>query len=74
MRNYFTCIAKVGPLLKKSEGLFGGWQERFCVLTNAGLLYFKVDKMQDKGDLAPQNFKPLNDFIIQEIPVEVSNI
>ena len=25
LRNYFTCINKVGPLWKKSEGMFGGW-------------------------------------------------
>lgn len=39
--NFFVCIKKVGPLDKKSEGMFGGWQKRFCVLTNAGLMYFK---------------------------------
>lgn len=53
MRNYFTCIRKVGTLEKKSEGFFGNWQQRFVVLSNAGLIYFKVDNMQAKDDLAP---------------------
>lgn len=66
LRNYFTCIRKVGTLWKKSEGFFGNWQQRFVVLSNAGLIYFKVDAMTQKDDLAPQNFKPLNDFVIQE--------
>ena len=43
MGNYFACIRKVGTLTKKSEGFFGNWQERFVVLTNAGLVYFKKD-------------------------------
>ena len=33
-------------------------------MTNAGLVYFKVDEMRKEEDLEPQNFKPLNDFII----------
>lgn len=53
LRNYFTCIKKIGPLWKKSEGMFGGWQQRFCVLSNAGLVYFKVDHMEKKGDMTP---------------------
>ena len=53
LQNYFTCINKVGPLDKKSEGMFGGWQRRFCVLSNAGLVYFKIDTMDKKGDLTP---------------------
>ena len=72
LRNYFTCIKKVGPLWKKSEGLFGGWQQRFCVLTNGGLVYFKVNSMESKGDLTPQGFKPLNDYVIQDVDESVS--
>lgn len=72
MRNFFTCIKKVGPLLKRSEGLMGGWHQYFCVISNAGLIYFKNNKMDAKSDLEPRNFKPLNDFIIQEVPESVS--
>ena len=68
MRNYFANIRKVGTLTKKSEGFFGNWQERFVVLTNAGLIYFKKDNMRKEEDLVPQNFKPLNDFVLQEVP------
>ena len=64
MRNYFTTIRKVGTLMKKSEGFFGSWEQRFVVLSNAGLIYFKVDNMKKEDDLKPQNFKPLNDFVL----------
>jgi len=66
LRNYFTLIRKVGPLWKYGGKMFGSWQERFVVITNAGLVYFKVDEMRKEEDLEPQNFKPLNDFVIQE--------
>ena len=72
MRNYFVCIRKVGTLWKKSEGFFGNWQQRFVVLSNAGLIYFKVDKMKREDDLQPQNFKPLHDFVLVEVPESVS--
>lgn len=74
MRNYFTCIRKVGVLAKKSEGFFGNWQTRFNVLSNAGLVYFKVEHMENKEDLTPQGFKPLNDFVVQEVSEEVSSV
>ena len=73
MRNYFTCIRKVGSLEKKSDGFLGSWQKRFVVLCNAGLIYFKADKMKKMDDLVPQNFKPLNDFVLQEVPESVSS-
>lgn len=72
MRNYFTCIRKVGTLEKKGDNIFKSWQTRFCVLTNGGLVYFKVDQMEKKGDLTPQNFRPLNDFVVKEAPESVS--
>lgn len=34
-------IKKSGVISKKSEGMFNSWEERFLVLTNCGLLYFK---------------------------------
>jgi len=72
LRNYFTCIRKVGTMWKKSDGFFGSWQQRFVVLSNAGLIYFKVEKMKKEDDLQPQNFKPLHDFVLQEVPESVS--
>ena len=72
LRNYFTLIRKVGTLWKRGGGFFGSWQQRFVVLTNAGLLYFKVDEMRKEEDLEPQNFKPLNDFVIAEVDHAVS--
>jgi hypothetical protein len=72
LRNYFTCIRKVGPLWKKADSIFDRWQQRFVVLSNAGLIYFKMDQMEKKGDLAPQNFRPLNDFVVKDAPEAVS--
>ena len=72
LRNYFTLIRKVGSLWKRGSGFFGSWQQRFVVLTNAGLIYFKVDEMKKEEDLEPQNFKPLNDFVISPATMEVS--
>jgi len=70
LRNYFTLIRKVGTLWKRGGGFFGSWQQRFVVLTNAGLVYFKVDEMKKEEDLEPQNFKPLNDFVIAEADMQ----
>ena len=53
LRNYFTLIRKVGSLWKRGAGFFGSWQQRFVVLTNAGLVYFKVDEMKKEEDLEP---------------------
>ena len=72
LRNYFTCIRKCGTLWKKSEGFFGNWQQRYVVLCNAGLIYFKGEKMKKEDDLSPQNFKPLSDFVLVEVPESVS--
>ena len=44
LKNYFSCIRKVGVLVKKQEGSFlGKWDSRFVVLTNAGFMYFKAE-------------------------------
>ena len=72
MRNYFTCIRKVGPVWIRSDGMFGSWSLRFVVLCNAGMIYFKVDTMRKEDDLKPKNFRPLNDFVLHEVPIEVS--
>ena len=67
LRNYFTLIRKVGSVYKRGGKLIATWQQRFVVVSNAGLVYFKVDEMRKEEDLEPQNFKPLNDFAITEV-------
>ena len=40
--NPLVLLAKSGTVYKKSEGAtFAKWEERFLLLTNCGLLYFK---------------------------------
>ena len=70
--NYFTMVRKCGPLSKYRDTLIGAWQTRFVVLTNAGMLYFKSEAMKKDTDLEPQNFKPLCDFVVADIPQKVS--
>jgi len=54
VRNYFSCIRKVGVLLKKQESaFFDSWDSRFVVLTNAGLLYFGKEQLKTEKDLVP---------------------
>lgn len=73
LRNYFSCIRKVGLLVKRQErSLFGKWDTRFMVLTNAGFIYFKSEKLLSEDDLQPQTFKPLNDFVVTTVPSSVS--
>jgi len=38
--NNFLNSNAVGYLEKKSESWFRAWTEKFCVLTNVGLLYY----------------------------------
>ena len=42
------------------------------MLSNAGLIYFSSEKLQTEEDLKPQNFKPLNDFVVTVAGVDVS--
>jgi hypothetical protein len=73
LKNYFSCIRKVGVLIKKQESsFFDKWDTRFVVLSNAGLIYFSSDKLQTEDDLKPQNFKPLNDFVVTVAKPDVS--
>jgi hypothetical protein len=48
--------------------MFGGWTEKYCVITNAGMVYFNTQK---KGDLDPRKFYPLNDFQIKDVDEKV---
>ena len=73
LKNYFSCIRKVGVLTKKQESsFFDKWDQRFVVLSNAGLIYFSSEKLQTEEDLKPQNFKPLNDFVVTVAGADVS--
>lgn len=40
------------------------WTEKFCIITNAGIVYFNTQK---KGDYDPRKFYPLNDFQVVEV-------
>lgn len=51
-------LLKSGIIYKRSEGALRRWQERYMMLTNCGLLYFKSNSLQ------PQKFKLLNNFIV----------
>lgn len=54
LKNYFSCIRKVGILVKRQESsFFDKWDSRFVVLTNAGLLYFANEKLLTESDLVP---------------------
>lgn len=55
---------KTGVVEKKSEGRFHKWEQRFMILTNCCLLYFK------KGMDQPQKFKALNQFQIINLSEE----
>ena len=43
--NPMAMVYQAGNVFKRSEGVLNRWEERFLVLTNCGLLYFK------KGDI-----------------------
>ena len=48
--------------------MFGGWKEMFCVLTNAGIIYFHS---KTKDELDPRKFFPLNDFDVRDVDEKV---
>lgn len=59
VENPLIQLLRTGPVFKKSDGMMNSWEQRFLMITNCGLLYFK------KGNDQPQKFKSLNNFIIQ---------
>ena len=61
----FTNSLKYGYLYKRSESLFREWSEKFCVLTNVGLLYY------DDPNKRPRNLFPTIDSTIQPVPADV---
>jgi len=54
VENPLIQLLKSGIIWKKSDGAFNKWEERFLLLSNCGLLYFK------SGHAQPQKFKLLN--------------
>lgn len=70
--NYFTMVKKCGPLAKFHDALISSWKTRYAVLTNGGLIQFKAEEMKKDSDLEPQNFKPLCDFVVTEVPEQKS--
>ena len=50
--------------------MFAGWKEMFCVLTNAGLVYFH-SKTKDEFD--PRKFFPLNDYVVRDVDEKVTH-
>lgn len=51
----FINSPKYGYLQKKAEGWFKSWSEKFCVMTNVGLLYY------NEADDKPRNLFPTID-------------
>ncbi len=59
--NNFINSNAVGYLEKKSESWFREWTEKFCVLTNVGLLYY------DDPQKRPSNLFPSIDASVTEV-------
>ena len=64
----FLNALKIGYLCKRSESLFKNWSEKFCVLTNVGLLYY------DDPNKRPRNLFPIIDATINAIPHDVFSL
>lgn len=60
----FINSPKYGYLMKKAQGWFKDWSEKFCVITNVGLLYY------NDPDQKPRNLFPIIDATIS--PIEKS--
>ncbi|CAI2364305.1 unnamed protein product [Moneuplotes crassus] len=54
----FINSQKYGYLSKRAKGWFKEWSEKFCVVTNVGLLYY------DDADKKPKNLFPIIDATI----------
>ena len=59
--NNFLNSTAVGYLEKKSDSWFRAWSEKFCVLTNVGLLYY------DDPQKRPTNLFPVIDAKIIKV-------
>ncbi len=64
--NNFLNSTAVGYLDKKSDSWFRSWAEKFCVLTNVGLLYYEDPSKR------PSNLFPIIDAKIVSVPEAVN--
>lgn len=60
----FMNASKIGYLHKRAESIFHDWTEKFCVLTNVGLLYYNDPNER------PHNLFPIIDSRITRVPYE----
>ena len=56
-----------GYLDKKSESWFRSWTEKFCVLTNVGLIYYNDPQKR------PRNLFPIIDGLVVQLAESVYN-
>lgn len=56
---------KYGYLYKRADSLFRDWSQKFCVLTNVGLLYY------DDPNKKPKNLFPIINSRIESVPTKV---
>jgi len=59
--NNFINAHAAGYLEKKSDSWFRDWTEKFCVLSNVGMLYY------DDPTKRPTNLFPTIDSVITEV-------
>ena len=66
LENVYIRCTRVGLLWKCTQRMLKAdeWTEKFCIITNAGIVYFNTQK---KGDYDPRKFYPLNDFQVMEV-------
>lgn len=60
----FMNASKIGYLYKRAESVLRDWSEKFCVLTNVGLLYYNDPNER------PHNLFPIIDSNITPVPYE----
>ena len=41
VENPLIQLLRTGPVYKRSDGMYNSWEQRFLMLTNCGILYFK---------------------------------
>lgn len=66
LENVYIKCTRVGLIWKCTQRMLKAdeWTEKFCIITNAGIVYFNTQK---KGDYDPRKFYPLNDFVVVEV-------
>ena len=62
--NPFTNVMMQGKLSKKTVGFYERWQDRYVVLTNAGMIQFKLDHAEKGNFEEPTKFRDLTDYVV----------